>query len=148
MIAEKNGCIMTDRLRCQARRECRAGFWYTSQMLVALMLIGGVLSPVHAQSARSSIVGTVTDSSGGVVSGARVTVVNTGTRATRTVETNARGDYSVSPLDVGTYEITAEMTGFKKVVTTQVQLEIDRVLRRDLLMEVGPVTDQVTTGSL
>ena len=112
-------------------------------VLVMLMMSFGT-SVTFGQATSSSIVGTVTDESGAAVPGASVTVTNVGTQAARTVETNERGDYSVTGLDIGLYEVAATLEGFSRAVATDVRLEVDLVRRQNLTLRVGAVTEQVT----
>ena len=62
----------------------------------------------------------------------------------RTVETNERGDYSVTALDIGIYEVAAQLEGFSRAVATDVRLEVDQVRRQNLTLQVGVVTEQIT----
>lgn len=110
-------------------------------LALAMSLGAGV---TFAQSTSSSIVGTVTDESGAAVPGATVTVTNVGTQEERTVETNERGDYSVTALDIGLYEVAATMEGFSRSVATDVRLEVDLVRRQNLTLQIGAVTEQIT----
>ena len=92
-----------------------------------------------------NIVGTVTDDSRGVVPGVEITARHTATNQTRTVVTNDTGDYHIGQLgNVGTYEIRAEMAGFKVAVAPSVLLETGRTVRVDLTLQVGEVTQSVT----
>ncbi|MCY4584984.1 MAG: TonB-dependent receptor [Bryobacterales bacterium] len=97
-----------------------------------------------AQSTSSSIIGTVTDESGAAIPGASVAVTNVGTQEERTVETNERGDYAVTALDIGLYEVAATMEGFSRAVATDVRLEVDLVRRQNLTLQIGAVTEQIT----
>ena len=122
----------------------RSGF-FTGLAVLALAAVVGLVPPAaFAQANSSSVVGTVTDESGASVPGAMVTVTNNGTQAVRTVETNERGDYSVTALDIGIYEVSAELEGFRRAVATDVRLEVDLVRRQNMTLEVGVVTEQVT----
>ena len=67
---------------------------------------------VSAQVTTADIVGRVTDSSGGVLPGATVTIENVGTRDIRVVPTNSSGDYLVTLLPIGTYTVKIELQGF------------------------------------
>ena len=67
-----------------------------------------------------SISGETRDSSGAIVAGAVVTVVNSGTNATRTVATNEAGEYAFPSLPPGMYSVKVEKTGFKSVVRNQI----------------------------
>ncbi len=81
--------------------------------LVFLLLAAVSLS---AQTFRGTILGTVTDPSGAVVSGAKVTVKNTGTGLERSTETSGDGSYSLPELPIGTYTVTITQTGFQTSV--------------------------------
>ena len=113
-------------------------------VVVLAALVGLVPQAAFAQANSSSVIGTVTDESGAAVPGATVTVTNNGTQAVRTVETNERGDYSVTALDIGIYEVSAQLEGFRRAVATDVRLEVDLVRRQNMTLEVGVVTEQVT----
>jgi hypothetical protein len=96
-----------------------------------------------AQTNEGRILGTVTDSQGKIVVGAKVVVTNTGTNATRTLQTNQAGDYVASNLQPGLYTITAETSGFKKVEHTGVRLEVGNDVRIDFQLVPGAVTETV-----
>ena len=71
--------------------------------LVLVLLTAGSLS---AQTFRGTVLGTVTDPSGAVIGGAKVTVKNTGTGLVRSTQTSADGSYSLPELPIGTYNVT------------------------------------------
>ena len=78
------------------------------------------LSPLflRAQIANNtSLVGTVTDASGGVISGSKVTAVEEETKIAYSATTNAEGYYAITFIKTGTYDITVESNGFKKMTT-------------------------------
>ncbi len=110
--------------------------------LAVLMSFGADIT--FGQANSSSIVGTVTDESGAAIPGASVTVTNTGTQNKRAVETNERGDYSVTALDIGMYEVAAQLEGFSRALATNVRLEVDLVRRQNLTLQIGAVTEQIT----
>lgn len=95
-----------------------------------------------------TLVGTISDTSGAVVAGAKVTVVNTATAFTSEVPTNTEGAYYIPYLSPATYRITVESPGFKKYVREGVVIRTGEVPRIDIQMEVGGVTEtvQVTGG--
>src|SRR5258708_27168539 len=90
--------------------------------VAALLLLCG--STTAAQTFRGTILGTVTDSSGAAVSGAKVTVKNTDTGLTREVTTTDDGSYAVPELPIGTYDVTVEKLGFQTSVTKGVAVEV------------------------
>ena len=82
----------------------------TCVLLGAVIL--GLASSAWAQAVSGTILGTVTDSTGAVVAGAKVTLVNEGTGLTRVVMADNNGEYTAPGLPTGHYTITSEMTGF------------------------------------
>jgi outer membrane receptor protein involved in Fe transport len=96
-----------------------------------------------AQTATGQITGTVTDSSGATLPGAKIKVTNEGTGLTREVVSSDRGTYAVPLLPVGAYLVTAEQEGFKLALSSANELKVDQVLRVDLTLEVGAVSETV-----
>jgi hypothetical protein len=96
-----------------------------------------------AQQPTGSILGIVTDPSGGVVPGAAVTVTNRATQATLKLETTLAGAYAASSLPPGEYELRVEAAGFKMVVQV-LTVEVGRVMAADFRLEVGRRTEIVT----
>jgi hypothetical protein len=98
---------------------------------------------LEAQTAYGSILGAVTDSSGGVVPNANVTVTNLGTNVSSEVKSNAEGNYNFPNLIPGKYQVTIEVPGFKKFVASDLVLLVDRELRVDAILQAGAVTSSV-----
>src|SRR5439155_21125118 len=96
-----------------------------------------------AQTFRGTILGTVTDASGAVVAGAKVTVHNVNTGLERTTETSADGSYSVPELPLGTYTVTIGQTGFQTSVTTGVTVDVATERRIDAALKTGQVEQRV-----
>ena len=113
--------------------------------LLGWSLMGFLLSlgASWAQTPTAKVTGTVRDPSGAVISGVTVTIVNlqTGTRADSTA--NERGIYSISFLNPGLYEMTAESQGFKRHVRQNVRLETGQVAAIDITLEIGEVSETV-----
>ena len=110
------------------------------------LLIVAVNVRVMAQSASSAsgtILGTVTDSSGGVIPDAKVQVTNTGTSATQVVTSDAQGRYRVPDLSVGDYQVSIQQAGFQAVVHTGITLNPGANVVVDFSMPVGQVTQTV-----
>ena len=110
---------------------------------VALTFLLGMSVTLKGQTATGQITGTVRDSSGAVVSNVKVTVGNQLTGLTRTATTSDTGDYVVPLLSVGMYSVTAEQSGFRAAKRSDIRLNVDQVLRVDLELEVGAVTETV-----
>src|ERR1700730_3372873 len=98
---------------------------------------------VWAQSISGTILGSVQDSTGGAVPGATVTIVNSETDLTRAATTNSAGEYDAPSLPPGTYVISVEMKGFKRVSLSGVRLNVDQKARVDLKLEVGDLAESV-----
>jgi hypothetical protein len=112
-----------------------------------MILVGALLSPaVHAQS-EASISGTVSDSSGGAVAGATVTIRNTETGSGRSVSTDEAGRYNAASLGVGTYDLQAEKPGFRSNSRTGVTLAVGQREDIPFALQVGDVHQTVEVPS-
>src|SRR2546426_1402477 len=97
------------------------------------------------QEITGSIVGTVKDSNGAAVKGATVTITDVEKKqVVRTVTTNNDGAYTARDLHVGTYDVAVEATGFKKHVSSKVQVNVGTPRTLDIDLEVGNVAEVVT----
>ncbi len=105
---------------------------------------GTVLS---SQETRGMISGTVTDAQAAVISGATVTVANTGTGTSVRLTTNDSGYYEAPLLLPGSYSIAVETPGFKKSVRSGITLALGEQLQINFQMEVGGITESVTVTS-
>ncbi len=115
-------------------------FWCSALVLIAALVSG---PPSVAQEATGRVVGTVTDTQGAAIPGARIAVTNTGTNVVSETVTNSDGFYQVLHLPVGTYTVTAEHEGFAKAVTAAAPLDINQSLRADVHLRVGSVKETV-----
>src|SRR5437867_11479443 len=96
--------------------------------IVAICLFALAL---EAQGFRATIVGRVTDDSGAVVPGAKITITNTGTNEIRSVIVGDNGEYSIPQLAPGNYSLTAEYAGFHRVVRSGIVLATNQQARVD-----------------
>lgn len=108
--------------------------------LLAMLLA----APAFAQRTAASIRGTVTDSTGGVLPGATVTVTNEDTGLARTTVTNGEGVYAVSQLPVGRYKVDAELSGFKTASRTGILLRVADDYAVDVELQTGAISEVVT----
>jgi hypothetical protein len=115
----------------------------TKRFLCGALVLGLTASAGLAQQITGTIVGTVKDVSGGVISAAVVTVTNEGTNITSKAATEASGDYVASNLLPGAYTVTTEFAGFKKNTVKGVALLANRTVRVDVVLEPGAVTQSV-----
>jgi Carboxypeptidase regulatory-like domain/TonB-dependent Receptor Plug Domain len=98
-----------------------------------------------AQDTTGTIVGTVTDSSGGGVAGAKVALYSVEhQRVEQTVKTASGGEYVLPLLPVGTYNLSIEAAGFKKSIREAIALNVNDKLTFNVKLEVGDVTQTVT----
>jgi len=112
-------------------------------LVIGLMLLwSGVL---HAQVTSGTLFGTVKDPSGAVVVSATVTITNPAVGLSRILTTSGSGDFVAPNLPPGTYRITVEAPGFKKLEKTDVVLSAtDRLNAGEFILAVGAVSEQVT----
>jgi hypothetical protein len=102
---------------------------------------------LQAQTANGSIVGTISDSSGGVIPGASITITNLGTSEKRSAQTEIAGNYRFVNLAPGRYRVDVEKTGFKHFTRDNILVEVESALRIDVSMQVGQVTEVVEVSS-
>jgi len=94
--------------------------------------------------AQSRVTGTVKDSSGAVVPGAEVVVRNVKTGQATSAQTNQSGVYTISFLNPGQYEVTCELSGFKRFVRTGIVLETGTTTTIDITLDVGQLSETVS----
>ncbi|MGO9404506.1 MAG: TonB-dependent receptor domain-containing protein [Terriglobales bacterium] len=109
-----------------------------------LLMVLTFAAPLWAQKDAGAIVGLVRDSSGAVVTGAKVTVTDVDRGIQLTFATNDAGEYVASPLRIGRYTVTVEMKGFKKEVAGPVQVNIQDRVAVDLKLQAGAATEVIT----
>ena len=118
------------------------GFIASIVALIGLIVLGNCT--VLAQGFTAAITGTVQDTTGAAVPGARVTVKHTETGLTRTAETDSSGTYRVQSIPVGAYELSAEKMGFQQEVRRGINLVVAQEAVVNLTLQVGSVVQQVT----
>jgi len=107
------------------------------------ILVGTLLSPAVRAQSEASISGIVSDSSGGAVAGATVTIRNTETGSERSVSTDEAGRYNAASLAVGTYDLKAEKSGFRSNSRTGVTLVVGQREEIPFILQVGDVHQTV-----
>jgi hypothetical protein len=125
------------------KRAARAGAFLLSFALVA------PAPDAAAQAVYGSISGSVKDASGAAVPGATITVTNLERKTVDTAVSNESGLYVKDRLLPGTYEVKAELAGFKTAVLPKVTVSVDTQTPVDFALELGQVSEQieVTGGS-
>jgi hypothetical protein len=112
----------------------------------ALLLVFGLIFPpltATAQTYTATLTGTVADPQGSAIHDAKVVATNTGTKLEYTAKTSDSGVYTIPFLPVGNYVITVEASGFKKLTSNPVELEVNQTARINLEMQVGAVSETV-----
>jgi hypothetical protein len=115
--------------------------WGAWHLLRIMALV--VLSTTLAYAQTATLTGVVTDTAGGVVPGANVSVVNNATKVTLEAVSNTAGQFSFPALPVGTYTVTVSLTGFKTFVANQVRLLGNQVGNVNATLAVGDLTEKV-----
>jgi Carboxypeptidase regulatory-like domain/TonB dependent receptor len=111
---------------------------------VLLLFVAGMS---WAQKDTGSIVGTVRDSSGAVVVGAKVTVTDADRGTSLQTTSNSSGEYVASPLRVGRYNVSVEKAGFKKELVGPVAVDVQARPEVDVTLQVGQVAETVVVTS-
>lgn len=109
--------------------------------ILALYLISAVSA--YSQAVNGLIVGTVTDTSGGSITGAKITLTETNTHIVKVSQTNTSGNYEFPDTAPGVYSVSAELTGFKKELKTGIILEANTSPRADMQLQPGNVSETV-----
>src|SRR3954470_368611 len=110
--------------------------------IAALLLIAGLATPALAQTLTGSITGVIKDEQGAVLPG--VTVTLTGKQGSKTEVTDSSGVYRFPALEVGLYTVAAELSGFKKAQSAEIQISANNALVQDLTLSVGNFSDNIT----
>jgi hypothetical protein len=116
----------------------------TLVLALAVLALGVVSAPTHAQRTSGSISGVVKDPGGAVVPGASVTVVNADTGFVREVKSNDVGAYTAADLPVGTYALTVEVEGFRTLVVENIVVNVASDRTIDCQLEAGELEEAVT----
>jgi hypothetical protein len=121
-------------------------FRFTRTALLFLMSLVALLATrnINAQNNYGSIVGAITDSSGAIVPGAKVSLKNTGTNQAQETTTAAGGTYSFLNLNPGEYTANISQAGFKSSTQRSITVTVGGTTRVDVVLEVGDITQTVT----
>ena len=140
-------CSSVSQKRVRPRRSIWNGSVWTC-VWIALLAIGCGTSAnvLEAQTSYGSVVGTVTDAGGALIAGAQVQLTNKGTNAEQKALTSSAGTYTFINLNPGSYSVTVSHPGFKASTTNQVDVQIGGIIRADLALEIGEVTQSVTVS--
>ena len=115
------------------------------RLLSAAALVIAFATSAHAQG-MGSIFGKVTDTSGAVMPGVTVTVTGTGLQQPRTTVSGSTGSYQLPNIPIGTYTVTFELDGFKKVTRPNVIITDTFNAQIDSKLEIGQMSEEVTVS--
>lgn len=115
----------------------------TGFRLLLVFLVSALAAPMWAQMARGTIEGIVTDGSGARVPGARIEITQTETSTTTSRTTNEQGAFQAQSLPFGTYRVVVQSEGFKSVVRDPIYVRAETLLRLDVVLEPGVVSESV-----
>jgi hypothetical protein len=118
---------------------------------ICLLVLGLSFTPTTSASSQTytaTVTGTVTDSQGASVPKVKVVATNQGTKLEYTAQTSDSGVYTIPFLPVGVYVMTVEASGFKKLVSNEIKLEVNQTARIDLQLQVGGVNEIVNVADV
>ena len=126
----------------------KGGSLYASGTLgsAIVLLIALGTCEIFAQTSTATIRGVVRDTTGALIPGATINVKHIDSGLTRTVLSSETGNYALSSLPVGPYEISTTMPGFKQAVRRGINLVVGQEAVIDLTLEVGANAEQVTVS--
>lgn len=108
---------------------------------LALQLL--LASSVFSQAVNGTLLGTITDSSGGLVPNAKVTILEQNKNISRSTNTNESGNYIFPDVPPGMYTVSAEIAGFKRSARSNVEVQINTSPRVDLSLTPGNVAESI-----
>jgi hypothetical protein len=111
-------------------------------LVVAVVLAMCSVCSLNAQT-FGEVTGRVTDASGALIPGASLTLTNVNTSATRTVVTTEAGAYTFPSISPGTYKLRTELQGFKAAASEAFEVQVQQVVRLDVVLQVGQVSETV-----
>ena len=117
------------------------------QTVAGLVLILAQALALHAQVNSATLLGTVKDSSGASVPEATVTVKNADTGQERTVKSDEAGNYTVSNLQGGRYQLTVASAGFKTATVSGIELQVAQRASTNVVLEVGQVSENINVSA-
>jgi len=125
----------------------RVLFAATLLYLALLSLVGSEIQSASGQTTTGMITGAVADSAGALLPDAIITVINPRTGARRTVATDKQGRYRIRELQVGTYDVRADVVGFRSEIRKGINLTIGREAIVNFALVIGSISEAVIVHS-
>jgi len=121
---------------------------YRLVVLLAVVAAATALVPTAiAQGTGGRILGRVSDPTGAVLAGVKITLTNDATGVVRDTTTNEAGDYSLIEVPVGSYSLGFDLTGFKTNVRHDVVIQVNAVVTLNMVMQIGTAQEIVDVTS-
>ncbi len=117
------------------------------KLISIVVVLLSLASASFAQTSMGRILGTVTDTTGAVIPGARIRITNTATGVVRTLTSTSAGEYVAPDLEPGPYSVVIDAPGFEKLERTGLVLEVARDVRVDGLLKPGSLSETVTVST-
>ncbi|MBI3951631.1 MAG: TonB-dependent receptor [Acidobacteria bacterium] len=114
---------------------------------ISLLVLNLCGTPVLGQTTTATIRGTVYDEAGAVIGGASVMATDEKTGLSRSIVSERNGTYLMPKLPVGTYTLTVEKEGFKRLKLTAITLQVDQIAQIDATLTVGEITESIEVAS-
>src|ERR1700760_2807063 len=116
---------------------------YLGMVLLGLFLVVGNVQS-FGQDVNASLAGSVTDTSGAVIPGAKLTLTNESSGAQQNYQTDAGGEYNFRNLPPGIYDLSVTATAFQSFVRKSIELAVNQAARVDVKLTVGTADQTVT----
>jgi outer membrane receptor protein involved in Fe transport len=113
-------------------------------LCITILLLHGLAAVTFAQDVTARVDGQVVDPAGAVVTKATVTLTNTKTGEVRTVESDSSGNYTLTPIQPGTYDLSVKAQGFKEYLSKGLELSVNDRKTINIPLETGAVSESVT----
>jgi outer membrane receptor protein involved in Fe transport len=107
------------------------------------VLLGICHAGLYGQAVTGSVLGTVSDISGGAIANAKVVLTNVGTSSSRTAQANASGNYTFADVPEGNYSVSFEAAGFKRELRSNISVAVNTTSRVDVQLQPGNITQQI-----
>src|ERR1035437_5297181 len=117
---------------------------FVALRLSVSLLFAGLMA---AQTPAATLVGRIVDASHAAVVDGAIRVRDVNTNEIRTARSSGEGEYTVSSLPPGSYEVTVEKAGFKLTRETNLELAVEQTARLDVVLQVGAVSERVEVAA-
>ncbi|MGD0939638.1 MAG: carboxypeptidase-like regulatory domain-containing protein [Terracidiphilus sp.] len=132
-------------LDLQITRQVSRHIW--AMLVCTLLLLGTTIGRAQSGGATGTITGSVVDSTGALIAGAQVSIIEADTNVVRETTTSSSGTYTVASLKPGTYRVVAVAVGFETTTVLKAELVVGSELRVDLKLTPGSAKETVSVNA-